>query len=61
VRVVRRVASGKIEVYFDDMENPAMTATDKTFQWGRVGVGTFDDTGNVDEVILWGAEVAPPK
>jgi hypothetical protein len=61
VRVVRRIASGKIEVYFDDMEKPVMTASDKTFQWGRVGVGTFDDTGNVDKVTLWGSQIAPPK
>jgi len=57
VKVVRMVADGKIEVYFDDMKNPAMTATDTTFKWGRVGVGSFDDTGNWDDVKLWGKKV----
>jgi hypothetical protein len=57
VKVVRTVADGKIEVYFDDMKNPAMTATDRTFAWGRVGVGSFDDTGNWDDVKLWGKKV----
>lgn len=54
VRLVRDVKSGKIEVYFDDMQKPAMTAEDKSFTWGRVGIGSFDDTGNFDDVRLWG-------
>jgi hypothetical protein len=54
VRVVRNVADGKIEIYFDDMKKPVMTATDRTFKWGRVGVGSFDDTGNWDDVKVWG-------
>jgi hypothetical protein len=32
-----------------------MQATDKTFVWGQIGVGSFDDTGNFDDVRLWGA------
>lgn len=59
VRVVRRTKSGDIRVYFDDMDTPAMTAEDTTFAWGRVGVGTFDDTGNVDRVVLWGRRLTP--
>jgi hypothetical protein len=54
VRLIRDVKSGKIEVYFDDMQKPAMTAEDKTFTWGRVGIGSFDDTGNFDDVRVWG-------
>ncbi len=41
-------------MYFDDMENPVMTARDKTFTWGRIGIGSFDDTGEFDEVRLYG-------
>jgi hypothetical protein len=59
-RVVRDVESGKIEVYFDDMETPAMTANDKTFTWGRVGVGSFDDLGNFDDVRVYGEQVEKP-
>src|SRR5215831_9018017 len=44
VKVVRHVGDGTIEVYFDDMKKPVMTAKDKTFTWGRVGIGSFDDT-----------------
>lgn len=56
VKLVRSVESGTVEVYFDDMKNPAMTATDKTFTWGKVGVGSFDDTGNWADVKLYGVK-----
>jgi hypothetical protein len=54
VKLVRRPGDGAIEVYFDDMKTPVMTAQDKTFAWGRVGVGSFDDTGKWDDVRIWG-------
>lgn len=57
VKIVRRVADGTIEVYFDDMKTPIMTATDKTFTWGRVGIGSFDDTGHWRHVKLRGVRV----
>jgi hypothetical protein len=57
VRVVRNVEDGSIQVFFDDMKTPVMTATDKTFTWGRVGVGSFDDTGNWDDVKVRGMKV----
>lgn len=60
-RIVRDVDSGKIEVFFDDMETPAMTAVDKTFTWGQVGIGSFDDTGNFDDVKVYGVKVSRPQ
>ena len=60
-RIVREVMSGTIEIYFDDMKTPAMTATDKTFAWGQVGIGSFDDTGRFDDVYLFGHEVKKPE
>lgn len=54
VKIVRRVSDGTIEIYFDDMKAPIMTAQDKTFAFGRVGLGSFDDTGNWDDVRLHG-------
>jgi hypothetical protein len=57
VRVVRDVKSGKIEVYFDDLKTPAMVATDTTFTWGQVGIGSFDDTGDWTDVKLRGTVV----
>ena len=61
VKLVRNVESGRMEVYFDDMEKPMMTAEDKTFTWGQVGIGTFDDHGNFDQIRLEGTPVDRPK
>jgi hypothetical protein len=60
IRVVRKVGDGTIEVYFDDMKKPVMTARDATFSWGQVGVGSFDDTTNWDDVTLRGMKVRRP-
>ena len=60
VRVVRDVAKGTITAYFDDMAEPHLAAKDTTFKWGQIGVGSFDDTGNIDRVVLWGRRVEPP-
>ncbi len=54
VKVVRTVGDGAIAVYWDDMKTPIMTATDKTFTWGQVGVGSFDDSGHWDDVKVHG-------
>jgi hypothetical protein len=56
VKVVRRVKDGTMEVYFDDMKTPLMTARDKTFGAGLVGIGTFDDHGNFDDFELRGKQ-----
>ena len=60
VRLVRKADTGLIEVYFDDMTKPIMRAKDTTFAWGRIGVGSFDDIGNYDDIVLRGIK-APPK
>jgi hypothetical protein len=60
LKIVRNVSDGLIEAYFDDMEKPIETAHDKTFTWGRIGMGTFDDTADFAEVKLWGNVVEPP-
>ena len=57
VRIKRNASSGRIEVYFDDMTTPVMVAQDRTFTWGLVGVGTFDDTTQWDDITLWGRRV----
>jgi quinoprotein glucose dehydrogenase len=61
VKIVRKVADGTIEIYFDDMEKPMMTAKDKTFAWGRIGIGTFDDTSDWDDIELRGVKVERTK
>lgn len=57
VRIERRVMEGTIKVFFDDMEKPVMTTTDKTFGKGMIGVGSFDDTGAVKLIKVMGAEM----
>ncbi len=59
VKITRNSGSGRVEVFFDDMSSPVLTAEDTTFRWGRVGVGTFDDHGNFDDIKLFGEAVKP--
>ncbi|MHC4087179.1 MAG: hypothetical protein ACYSWZ_09075 [Planctomycetota bacterium] len=57
VRLERDVEKGTIEVFFDDGAEPIMTAIDKSFTWGRVGIGSFDDTGCYDDIRIRGRKV----
>ncbi|MBX9789486.1 MAG: hypothetical protein K2Y37_11275 [Pirellulales bacterium] len=61
LRIVRRASDGQIDVFFDDPKKPVMRAVDKTFRWGRIGVGSFDDTGEFADVRLYGRKVKPPE
>jgi hypothetical protein len=60
VRIVRKTADGTIEVYFDDMAKPVMTARDTSFAWGQLGIGSFDDTSDWDDIKLYGIKVDKP-
>lgn len=57
-RVTRDVATGEIKVFFDDMTEPVMTATDTTMPTGQIGIGSFDDTGQFDNVVIRGKSAA---
>jgi hypothetical protein len=61
VKVVHKPSDGTIEIYFDDMTKPVMTAKDKTFGPGRIGVGTFDDTSDWDDIVIRGVRAEPKK
>lgn len=52
VRVTRDLASGKVDVYFDDLDSPQMSVNDKTFGEGRIGIGSFDDMNEFDDIEL---------
>lgn len=54
VKLVRDTASGRIAVYFDDLEQPLMETVDKTFTGGRVGIGSFDDMNDFTAVTIHG-------
>jgi hypothetical protein len=61
VKIVRRVSDGTMEVYFDDMGHPHLVARDRTFRWGQVGIGTFDDHGNWGPIELRGVKAERPE
>lgn len=52
VRVRRDLDSGIIEVFFDDLRNPHMRVTDTTFGKGRIGIGSFDDRNEFDDIYI---------
>jgi len=52
VRLVRDSKSGLIAVYFDDMHKPHIQVTDKTFASGRIGIGSFDDLNEFDDIVV---------
>ncbi len=56
IKVTRH--GGEMKAYFDDMTKPLMTANDTTFGAGEIGIGTFDDNGNFDDVVLRGEQVS---
>lgn len=53
-RLVRDPASGAIEVFRADQKAPVLRAQDSTFASGRVGFGSFDDTGEFREIVIEG-------
>ncbi len=54
IKLTRDSKSGRIAIYFDDMEEPHLTVVDKTFSKGRVGIGSFDDMNDFDDVRVYG-------
>ncbi len=61
VKVVRRVADGLIEIYFDDMDKPQMVTHNREFQFGQIGLGSFDDLGLWDDVVVRGIPAKASK
>jgi len=55
-RLTYDAATGRVEAFLDDLDSPILTAVDKTLGHGLVGVGSFDDTGSFDDLMLWGIE-----
>ncbi len=60
-RIERNVEEGSIKVYFDDMNKPIMEASDKHFAEGRIGFGSFDDTGRFDNIKIWAPKLLEKK
>lgn len=58
VRVVRNTKSGELKLFLDDDAEPRFQATDRTHAYGLVGVGSFDNTGEFDDLRLQGTSSA---
>lgn len=58
-RLVRTPATGRIEVFVDGESAPIMTATDRSIPGGRMGVGSFDDTGAFRAIRVQGTAAVP--
>ena len=51
VRVERQ--DGSLRVYFDGERQPTVKADRDPLGWGRVGFGSFDDTGRFSKIRIW--------
>jgi len=54
VRVERQ--DGSLRVYFDGEKQPTVSTDRDPLGWGRVGFGSFDDTGRFSQVRIWAPE-----
>ena len=54
VKLMRDSKAGTIAVFFDDLTKPHMQVSDKTFGKGRIGIGSFDDMNDFDDIQLRG-------
>ena len=54
VKLERDPASGRIAVFVDGATTPALEANDTTLKTGRVGLGSFDETGQFKNVVVMG-------
>ena len=57
----RELESGRIRLYFDDMQTPLFDLVDKTLGAGRVGFGSFDDQGRFRDIRLFAKDATPVR
>jgi hypothetical protein len=55
IRLVRDGSTGRIEVFVDDSTAPVLSAIDSTIRTGRIGLGSFDDTGEFRDITVTGS------
>lgn len=46
--------TGSMLAFLDDMDTPIVTASGSVLDHGRVGIGSYDDTGYFDDIMLKG-------
>jgi hypothetical protein len=54
VRLERDPATGRIEIFMDGSAAPVLKAIDKTIAAGRIGFGSFDETGEFRNIVITG-------
>lgn len=54
VRLVRRASTGEMELYVAGDKEPRFRHIDTSFRFGRVGLGSFNETGDFDDFRLEG-------
>jgi hypothetical protein len=52
---VRDGSTGRIEVFVDDSKAPVLSAIDSNIRTGRIGLGSFDDTGEFRDITVTGS------
>jgi hypothetical protein len=52
VRIARDAGSGAIEVFVDGQKEPLFSVVDRTFTCGQISIGSFDETGDFDDISL---------
>lgn len=52
IKLIRSYSTGRIAIYFDNMETPHLETNDKTFGEGRIGLGSFDDMDAFDSIEI---------
>ena len=57
IKVVRSVKDTLLQIYFEDMETPVLEDRDNTFISGRIGFGSFDEAGKIDNIKLYSENV----
>jgi hypothetical protein len=56
VRLERDGATGRIDIFVDGSKQPVLHAMDSTIPSGRVGLGSFDDTGEFRDFSVTGVQ-----
>jgi hypothetical protein len=51
IRIERNADEGSIKIYFNG--KLVEEANDKTFSFGYIGFGSFDDSGKIDNIRIW--------
>jgi hypothetical protein len=61
IRIERYTGEGTVKVFFDDPDTPIMIAHDRTFNEGYIGIGSFDDSGKIDNIRIWSPDARKSK